>query len=437
MKLERITLIRPNMGDYRSTDALPPLALAILAARTPPEITVAFYDDRVEQIPENDTPDLVALSVETFTARRAYEIAASYRNRGITVVMGGYHPTLLREEALEHSDCIVIGDAEGCWEELLDDFRHDRLQVQYSDGNARTLEDYRIDRTIFEGKKYVPVELVQYSRGCRFTCEFCSIDAFYKNSVRVRSVQDVIEEIRELDRKKLLFFVDDNLFSSKKQLYNLLDGIGPLNLRWSCQISIDVARDEALLDRLKASGCIFVLIGFESLSEENLKQMGKSWNMVSGEYLEIVRKFHRRGIAVYGTFVFGYDHDTPELIDKSLAFALEAKLEIANFNPLTPTPGSALYDRLKAEGRMLKEEWWKDPSYRYGDPILIPKQMTPELFASKCFEAKKRFYAWHSIASRLLLSKTKFNLFRFAMVALANIVSRKEVLRKQHKTLGE
>ena len=437
MKLERITLIRPNMGDYRSADALPPLSLAILAARTPPEIEVAFYDDRVEQIPGDDTPDLVALSVETFTARRAYEIAASYRSRGITVVMGGYHPTLLGDEALEHSDAIVIGDAEGCWEALLDDFKYDRLRLRYSGGNARPLDDYRMDRTIFKGKKYVPVELVQYSRGCRFSCEFCSIDAFYKNSVRVRPVQDVIEEIRGLDRKKLLFFVDDNLFSSKKELYEMLDAIAPLKVRWSCQISIDVARDEALLDRLKASGCIFVLIGFESLSEENLKQMGKSWNRVSGEYLEIVRKFHRRGIAVYGTFVFGYDQDTPELIERSLAFALEAKLEIANFNPLTPTPGSALYDRLKSEGRLLKEAWWSDPSYRYGDPILIPKQMTPECFASKCFEAKKRFYSWRSIASRLLFSRTKFNLFRFGMVALANIVSRKEVLRKQHKALGE
>ncbi len=437
MRLQRITLIRPNMGNYRSNDALPPLSLAILAARTPPEVAVTFYDDRVETIPEDDTPDLVALSVETFTALRAYEIAAGYRRRGITVVMGGYHPTLMSEEVLAHADAVVIGDAEGCWETLLDDFRHGRLQRRYSGGNDQSLDDYRMDRSIFKGKKYVPVELVQYSRGCRFTCEFCSIDAFYQHKVRVRPVESVVEEIMALDRKKLLFFVDDNLFSSKKELFALLDAIAPLKVRWSCQISIDVAKDEALLDRLRASGCIFVLIGFESLSEENLKQMGKSWNKVSGEYLEIVRKFHRRGMAVYGTFVFGYDHDTPELIEKSLDFALEAKLEIANFNPLTPTPGSALYDRLKKEGRLLKEEWWKDPSYRYGDPILVPKLMTPEVFAKRCFEAKKRFYAWHSIARRLLFSRNRFDLFRFGMVLLANVVSRKEVLRKQHKQLGE
>ncbi len=437
MKLKRITLIRPNMGDYRSNDSLPPLSIAILAARTPSDIEIRFFDDCIESIPEDDTPDLVALSVETFTARRAYEIAKGYRSRGVPVIMGGYHPTLMSDEVLEHADAIVIGDAEECWEKLLNDFKEGNLQHRYSGGNGHSLDDYRINRTIFKGKKYIPVELVQYSRGCRFTCEFCSIDAFYKNSVRVRPVQNIVEEISTLNRKKLLFFVDDNLFSSKKELYELLDAITPLKFRWSCQISIDAARDDALLDRLAESGCIFVLIGFESLSEENLKQMGKSWNKVSGDYLEIVKKFHRRGMSVYGTFVFGYDYDTPELIEKSLAFALEAKLEIANFNPLTPTPGSALYDRLKSEGRLIHELWWQDSSYRYGDAIFSPKAMSPDVFSEKCFEAKKRFYSWNSIAQRLLLSDTKFNLFRFAMVALANIVSRKEVLKKHHRHLGK
>ena len=188
MKLKHITLIRPNMGDYRSNDALPPLSIAILAARTPSDIEIRFFDDRIESIPEDDTPDLVALSVETFTARRAYEIAKGYRSRGIPVVMGGYHPTLMSEEVLEHADAIVIGDAEECWERLLNDFKEGKLQQRYSGGNGHSLDDYRMDRTIFKDKKYIPVELVQYSRGCRFTCEFCSIDAFYKNSVRVRPV---------------------------------------------------------------------------------------------------------------------------------------------------------------------------------------------------------------------------------------------------------
>jgi radical SAM superfamily enzyme YgiQ (UPF0313 family) len=437
MKLKKITLIRPNMGAYRSKDALTPLAIGILAARTPKDIELSFFDERVEELLFDDSPDLVAITVETFTARRAYEIADVYKQRGITVVMGGYHPTLLPQEVLEHADSIVVGDAEGCWEKLLEDFKEDKLQKQYSGSNTKKLDDYILDRTIYEGKKYLPVELIQYSRGCRFTCEFCSIHAFYKQTLRVRPIEGMIEELKKMDRKKLFFFVDDNLFSSKEDLYILLDALEPLKIRWSCQISIDVAKDDKLLDKLAQSGCIFALIGFESLSEENLKQMGKPWNRVAGEYIDIVKKFHDRGMAVYGTFVFGYDNDTVEIIEKSLEFALKAKLEIANFNPLTPTPGSALYERLKKEGRLIYETWWIDENYKYGDPIFRPMQMSPEDFSKKCFEVKKGFYSWKSIVSRIFFSKNKFNLFRIAMVTLANVVSRKEVLEKQNKSLGK
>jgi len=437
MKLEKITLIRPNMGNYRSGDALTPLAIGILAALTPDHIKVNFYDDRIEDIPKEDTPDLLAMSVETFTARRAYEIASSYKKRGVKVVMGGYHPTLMQSECLEYADSIIIGDAEGSWQRMLEDFENDNLQKRYSGGNDKALSEYKINRSIFKGKKYIPVELVQYSRGCRFTCEFCSIDSFYNHKVRTREIKNLVDEIKSLNTKRLLFFVDDNLFNSKSGLEVLLEALIPLKIKWSCQISIDVAKDTALLDKLKDSGCIFVLIGFESLNEENLKQMGKSWNKVSGEYLSIVKEFHKRGIAVYGTFVFGYDHDTPELIDKSFEFALEAKLEIANFNPLTPTPGSGLYDRLLTEGQMLNPQWWNDQNYHYGEAIFTPKSMSAEEFAQKCFDAKKRFYSLKSIYKRLFLSDTKFNLFRFIMILIANIVSRNEIYKKQNRQIGK
>ena len=436
MKLERITLLRPNMGDYRSTDGLPPMSMSILAARTPDDVDVVFYDDKIEIIPENDHPDLVAITVETFTARRAYELANRYRQKGITVVMGGYHPTFLPEEALLHAEAIVTGDAEGAWEQLLADFKNDRLQRVYTGGNLSSLDDVRLDKSIFAGKKYMPVEPIQYSRGCRFTCDFCSIRAFYKDSLRVRPIKSMVDELTSLNKRKLVFFTDDNLFSSRAELERLLDAIRPLKLRWSCQISIDVARDAILLDKMADSGCVFVLIGFESLSRENLKQMGKPWNHVAGDYKQVVRKLHQRRIAVYGTFVFGYDHDTEETIEQSLEFALQAKLEIANFNPLTPTPSSPLYARLKEEGRLLSPTWWLDSEYRYGDPIFVPRKMDPQTFARKCFEAKKEFYSWRSITSRVLGTDAGINPFRTGIVSLANLISRREVFRKQHRVLG-
>lgn len=432
----KLTLIRPNLGDYRSSDAMPPLALGILAARAP-GWEICFFDEKVEVLPTDDTPDLVALSVETFTARRAYAVADAYRQRGVPVVMGGYHPTFLPDEALAHADAVVIGDAEGAWERLLDDFVHHRLQSRYLGDRTAALDDYRVNRDIFRGKRYAPVELVQYGRGCRFACDFCSIHSFYGSSVRVRPLHGLLTEIEALPSQRLLFFVDDNLFSNEADLLALLDAMRPLKRRWSCQISIDVARNPRLLDRMAEAGCRFVLIGFESLHPDNLKQMAKPWNKVSGAYRDVVRALHARGIGIYGTFVFGYDADTPDTIERTVDFALEAQLEIANFNALTPTPGSALYDRLRDEGRLISPTWWLDPSYRYGDSIFEPRSMTASELADGVFSARQRFYSWRSIASRAVLSEASFSAFRMTMTLVANVISRREIYKKHNRLLGE
>jgi radical SAM superfamily enzyme YgiQ (UPF0313 family) len=431
----RLTLIRPNLGDYRSSDAMPPLAMGILAARAP-GWDVVFYDEKAEAVPQDDEPDLVAMSVETYTARRAYALADDYRDRGVPVVMGGYHPTFLPEEALGHADAVVIGDAEGAWERLLADFEGGQLQRTYAGGNDAPLTDYRIDRSIYEGKSYAPVELVQWGRGCRFSCDFCSIHSFYGSSLRVRPLDGLLREIDALPAGRLLFFVDDNLFGRRSDLLALLDALTPMKRRWSCQISIDVARDEALLDRLAAAGCAFVLIGFESLNPESLKQMHKAWNSVSGSYDRVVRALHSRNIGIYGTFVFGYDADTKESIERTVDFALESRLEIANFNPLTPTPGSALYDRLASEGRLLSPQWWLEPGYRYGDAIFEPHGMTPAELTEGVFEARRRFYSWRSIGRRVFRAETTFSPFRAGLTTIANVISRREIYKKQHRLLG-
>jgi radical SAM superfamily enzyme YgiQ (UPF0313 family) len=419
----RLTLIRPNLGDYRSTDAMPPLALGILAARAR-GCDVAFYDEKAEPLPKHDAPDLVALSVETFTARRAYAIADGYRARGVPVVMGGYHPTFLPEEALQHADAVVVGDAEGAWEEVL----AGRRGIVRGD-NERPL-DSRIDRTIYEGKKYAPIELVQYGRGCRFACDFCSIHSFYGASLRVRPLDGLVKEIEQLPANRLLFFVDDNLFGRRSELLALLDALTKLKRRWFCQISIDVVRDVGLLDRVAAAGCVGVLIGFESLNAESLAQMNKSWNAVSGSYAGVVKALHQRGIAIYGTFVLGYDADTPDTIERTLDFALESNLEIANFNPLTPMPGSALYDRLLREERLLSKTWWLDPNYRYGDAVFVPRGMTAQQLADGVFDARRRFYRWSAIGRRVLGAAS------IGLTIVANVISRREIYKKQRRALG-
>jgi radical SAM superfamily enzyme YgiQ (UPF0313 family) len=432
----KLTLIRPNLGDYRSSDAMPPLAMAILAARAP-EWNIRLIDEKIEPVTVEDDADLVALSVETYTARRGYEIADQYRARGVPVVMGGYHPTFLPAEALAHADAVVIGDAEGAWERLLADFRMGRLECRYEGGNARSLDDYRLDRSLFDDKRYAPVEVVQYGRGCRFACDFCSIHSFYGTNLRVRPLDGLVAEIASLPAERLVFFVDDNLFGRKRDLLSLLDAIEPLGRRWSCQISIDVARDEALLDRMAASGCRFVLIGFESMNDESLRQMGKRWNnRVSGSYERVVAALHARGIGIYGTFVFGYDADTVDTFERTLEFALESRLEIANFNPLTPTPGSALYARLHEEQCLLRPSWWLDADYRYGEATFMPRGMTADELTEGVFRTRRRFYSWRSIGKRVLGSRVPFSGFHRGLTAAANLISRREIFNKQFRTLG-
>ena len=431
----KIALIRPNIGDFRSADAMPPLAMGILAARAEGH-EIVFYDDKVETVPETLDADLVAMSVETFTAYRAYELADRFRAQGLRVVMGGYHPTFMQQEALQHADAVVAGDAEGVWEQLLRDAEQGALQSLYVGDNTASLADFRLDRSIYAGKRYAPVELVMYGRGCRFACDFCSIHAFYGTSVRCRPAEHLRAELQVLKRRRLFFFVDDNLFGTRESLTALLEILRPLGLRWSCQISIDIARDPALLDALAEAGCKYVLIGFESLVRENLLQMGKRWNHVAGDYRRVIGELHQRGIGIYGTFVFGYDYDTPDVMARSAEFAIESGLDVANFNPLTPMPGSALYDRLRAEGRLISPAWWLDPQYRYGDSIFKPVGMTPDELADGCFTARQQFYAWRSIARRVLLNDKPFSLFGATVTTIANLISRREIRRKQGRTLG-
>jgi radical SAM superfamily enzyme YgiQ (UPF0313 family) len=432
-----VTFIRPNLGDWRATDAMEPMVFALLASRTPGDVELAFYDERLETVPLDLNTDLVAMTVETYTARRAYQIAAHYRRRGVPVVMGGYHPTLLADEAARYCDALVIGDAEGVWEQIVADARRGKLARVYRQEGDLPIDGLKPDRRIFHGKRYAPVSLVQYGRGCRLACDFCSIHAFYKRRMVQRPVADVVAELARLPRRRPVFFVDDNLFSDVPTLARLLEAITPLRMRWTCQTTIDVARDERLLDLMARSGCMLALVGFESLSEANLKQIGKKWNLRRGEYRRGIRRLHDRGIMIYGTFVFGYDDDRPESFERAVEFALESGFCIANFNPLTPTPGTALMDRLAHEGRLLHERWWLDPRFRYGDATFVPRGMTPDELTEGCWRARQSFYRYSSMARRVLAEPALYaRPTRLGVLVASNLISRREIRRKQGSALG-
>ena len=432
----RILFVRPHLFDIRASDALEPLAFAVLSGLTPPGVEVLLCDERLSPLPLDETADLVAITIETYTARRAYQIADAYRRRGIPVVVGGYHPSFLPDEALDHADAVVIGDAEGVWRDVVADARRGTLQRIYRSDRQPALEGVVYDRTIFCGLHYPPIAAVQVGRGCRYACDFCSIHAFYGSQVRQRSAADVVADIESTGRRNVLI-VDDNIFNDRQKAAELFRALVPLRIRWGCQVTIDVASDGPLLDLMAESGCMAALVGFESLDADNLRQMNKAWMLRHQDVRAAVRSFHDRGIMVYGSFIFGYDHDTPDTITKTIEFAVDTKLFLGNISPLTPMPGSRLYRRLESEGRLVYERWWLDSRYSYGDVTYLPKHFTPGELNECCRAAREAFYGYGSIARRL--SNVKANARTPSHVALflsANLISRRELARKLGRQLG-
>ncbi|MEN8180072.1 MAG: radical SAM protein [Pseudomonadota bacterium] len=441
--MRRLTIIHPAIGHRRGEKyirswQMEPLPAAAIAGLTPKDIELRFHDDRMERIPYDEPTDAVVLSVETYTAMRAYQIASEYRRRGIPVIFGGFHPTLLPEEAERFAEAIVIGEAEEIWPEVIDDLRHNALRKRYQSREQPPLDKIRLDRSIYANKRYLPLGLVETGRGCRFPCEFCAIQSFFQRTHRSRPVDAVIAELKSLQQQsKLFFFVDDNFAGSLAACKDLLTGMQGLKIRWVTQMSINAAHDEELLELLARSGCKGVLIGFESLDEQNLKAMGKGFNRMRGGYQVALDNLRRHGIRVYGTFIFGYDRDTADSFDQAVDFALEQRLYIAAFNHITPFPGTPLYARLQQEGRLLYDNWWLDPAYRYNDLPFQPAQLSAQQVTTGCVAARRRFYRWPSILRRGFDATNRADAFMFRNFFPINLMHRSEVSQRNGYPLGD
>ncbi len=436
----RIALIQPGLGQrgarrYRSWALMEPLALCILAGLTPDDVEVVAFDDRFEALPVEEPWDLVALSVQTFAARRAYEIADTFRARGVKVVLGGFHPSLCPDEAAEHADAVAVGEAEGVWPRIVADAREGRLAPLYR-AEAGPLElRGRPDRSVLAGKRYLPIAPVELGRGCPHRCEFCSVRAFYPRP-RHRPVEDVLADIDACGRR-LLFFTDDNLFAHRPRAVALLRAIQPLGVRWCCQASVDIAADPEMLDLLVASGCAVVMLGLESVRPDNLVQMGKGWAR-KHDLDAAIGALSQRGIAIYAGFVLGYDADTPDVFAATLDFVRRHGFFIVNSNHLQPYPGTPLYQRLEGEGRLLHERWWLDPSYRFGDVVFEPRGMSARELSEGCAALRSEVHSLGGIAARLR-SNPRANAgspHRALLYLAANLVSRHDIGRKRAARLG-
>jgi radical SAM superfamily enzyme YgiQ (UPF0313 family) len=414
----RVKLVIPRI--VRQEFRLLPLNLAMLAALTPPEIEISIVDEAIEQTNFDEQVDLVGVSCTSAVVPRAYEIAAEYRKRGIKVALGGTHPTLIPHEAIKHADSVCIGEAEGSWGEMLADFRSGKLKRFYHNDGYCSLEGLPIPRRdLFEAEHYLPIDGMQTSRGCPFACDFCAVTAIFGHRYRFRPIRDVLAEIDTLTRK-YVFFYDDNIVGNPGYSKELFRALIPYNKRWIGQAPTTVIKDPELLKLMAKSGCKGLFVGFESLSEENLRQSLKKHNDPK-QYKEVVRKLHDQGIVISGAFVFGLDNDDRTVFERTLEFAMDVELDIAQFNWLTPYPGTPIYDRLKAENRLIETEWWLTGSglgTETGEAVVYhPKMMSADELKEGSRWVRRNFYSTSSILRRFF-GKSRLSLNRLSLFDL-------------------
>lgn len=349
-------------------------SLPAVAALTPPDWDVEILDARTTPVNFDVKVDLVGITAFTAEISSAYSIADGFRRKGVTVVMGGIHASALAEDALEHADSVVVGEAEGVWMGLLQDFKKGVLKPVYRADSLVDMKGMAVPRRdLLDRSIYTSFNTIQATRGCPYNCEYCSVTAFFGNKFRTRPVEEVIREIKGFQGKDF-FFLDDNITGHPKFAKELFRELTPLKRIWGGQTTINFAKDDELLSLYAESGGKYAFIGFETLSENNLRKMSKSWNSPDG-YKEAIRKIHKAGINIIGSFIFGFDEDDPTVFKRTFNFIMENKIDAAQFHILTPFPGTKLFADMERQGRITDHDWAK---YHTGEVIFKPKNMSPE-----------------------------------------------------------
>lgn len=384
--MRKILFINPTskadvLGNVR-TLCLPPINLALLASCTPERYEVKLIDETLERIDFDQEADLVAITAMTVSAPRAYEISKQFRRRGVPVVIGGIHASMMTDEASRYADAVVTGEGEAAWADVLRDAEAGSLRPLYISPMADLERLPKLRRDVLP-KGYF-AQTVQTSRGCPFNCIFCSVTRFNGGKYRFRPVDDVINEIQQIPDRHF-FFVDDNLIGSgpqcarrADQLFERLKGLGKI---WGSQTCINIVEDDALLRKAVDSGAKFFFIGFESVEADTLAALNKRVNLrpATKHFGDAIKKLHDHGIMVIGSFIFGNDSDSPDVFDKTVDFVYENQIDAAHFTIQTPLPGTRLYEKLASEGRLTYCDYpsdWK----RYGafDVVFQPQNITAE-----------------------------------------------------------
>ncbi len=375
----------------------PPLGLMTVAALTPRHHSVTIIDEAVEPAEPDMEVDLVGLTAMTAAAPRAYELADQFRARAVPVVMGGMHASALPDEALEHVDAVVVGEAEELWPRLLDDLAAGDLQPVYrhdSYPDPRIIPPAR--RDLLDTSNYVAKHVLQASRGCPHACSFCAVSTFFGRTYRPRPVEHVIAEAAEIDDEPIVL-VDDNIMGQPSYASRLFERWADLGKSFISQASTTMLKSPELIAEAARAGCKALFVGLESISPAQLAKIGKSFNPVD-KYRELVQQLHDVGIAVVGSFMFGLDGDEEDVFERTAEFAEEAELDVGQFSILTPLPGTRLYEKLEREGRITERDWSK---YDGEHCTFQPIGMTAEALESGFHWLYEHFYSWRSIMRRV------------------------------------
>lgn len=374
---------------------IPQLALFILEGLTPSEHDVKIIEEEAEEVDLDEDCDLVGISCMTANAPRAYYFAEEFKKRGRTVILGGVHPTILPDEALQYADCVVTGEAEGVWQTLLNDFQCDRLQKTYHDPlpdltkyipkNFSTV----IKRRLFH---FLPI---MTTRGCPYNCDFCCVTDLFGKKIRHVPIENVVRDIKESGAKNYMF-LDDNIIGHPKYAKELFRAIAPLKINWAGQASISLVKDTELMELAMKSGCKGFFIGLESVSVEQLKTMRKTIKDLK-ELESALKRIRKMGIIIQASMIFGFDNDTKEVFDDTVKFLIKNKISTASLNVLTPYPGTKTYNDLREQGRLLTTDW---KYYDHNTVVFQPKNMTPYELQLGKNKARRKFFKLSSIVRR-------------------------------------
>lgn len=387
---------------HRRLIRFPQLTMPLLAAYTPEHWDVTHTDEIVQTVDFDKQVDLVGITANTPAAPHAYQLAAEYRRRGVKVVIGGPHATLMPLEVMQHADAVVVGEGELVWPKLLADFERGELQPLYKSCQLPDLQAMPHPRwDLIKGRVYGKGVTIA-SRGCPFACDYCTIPQMYQRKMRYRPIESIVEELKHMPGRALIFW-DDNIGANRAYAKELFKAIAPFKRWWTSQATSDVAFDDEFMELAARSGCKALFLGLETISQNSLFSANKGHNQVK-HYEDIIRRFHYYRIAVQAGTVFGFDHDDKSIFRTTVEFYRQIGLDSATISVLIPFPNTPLFRKLEAEGRILTRDWSKYNGKK--DVVFQPAQMSPDELLMGMEWAARQFYSVPSIIERMWKSKT-------------------------------